>query len=80
MASPATRLNFSEIAALLESGEKLSVSNRIQGRVVERGIDKRAPFHGNRNSVADAVLIETYAELFDSVRDRDTFIFATSNY
>jgi len=32
-----------------------------------RGLDKRAPFHRSRNSVADALLIELYATLTAAV-------------
>jgi hypothetical protein len=33
---------------------------------VQRGLDKRAPFHRSRNGVADALLIEVYATAIES--------------
>jgi hypothetical protein len=33
---------------------------------VQRGLDKRAPFHHSRNGVADALLIEVYATAIES--------------
>jgi hypothetical protein len=36
---------------------------RVKLRAADRAVAGRAPFHRNKNSVADAILIETYADL-----------------
>lgn len=56
-----TTRNFDDIAALLTKGRAIETTPHDNKRVVQRGLDKRAPFHRSKNSVADAVLIEAYA-------------------
>lgn len=56
-----TTRNFDDIAALLTKGRAIEATPEDHRRVVQRGLDKRAPFHRSKNSVADAVLIEAYA-------------------
>jgi len=47
---------------------------------VQRGLDKRAPFHRSRNSVADALLIELYATAVGGVDlAQDPHAFVTTN-
>jgi hypothetical protein len=61
MVSSATLQNFSEIAELLGDGSPLEPSEKELEAVVRRGLEKSAPFHLNRNCVADALLVELYA-------------------
>ena len=56
-----TPQNFREIAELLRSGKRLEPTDVQYARVVERGLSKKAPFTSDKNSVADALLIELYA-------------------
>jgi hypothetical protein len=63
----ATR-NFDDIAALLVQGRRLEATAAESQAVVQRALDKQAPFHRAKNSVADALLIECYAS---AVRDVD---------
>lgn len=58
-----TTRNFDDILALLKGagGLILDPGADERERVVERALDKRAPFHRSRNSVADALLFELYA-------------------
>jgi hypothetical protein len=46
---------------LLQAGENIEPTDEQRSRVVRRGLDKKAPFHRSRNSIADALLIEMYA-------------------
>jgi hypothetical protein len=81
MVSSATLQNFSEIAELLGTGSPLEPSDKELEAVVRRGLQKSAPFHLNRNSVADALLIELYASAVkggDAATDQ--YAFATSNH
>lgn len=55
-----TTRNFDEILDLIKAGRPLAPSDTQCQAVVQRGLDKRAPFHRSRNSVADALLIELY--------------------
>src|SRR5271166_2618215 len=40
----------------------IEISDAVKLRAVQRGIDKCAPFHRQRNGIDDAVLIEVYAD------------------
>ncbi len=78
-------LGGSAVAALDRIEKLLAVSptetpSDVTVRAAQRALAKEAPFHGGKNSMADAVLIETYA---DCVRDRASaghrFAFVTHN-
>ncbi|MFD7056045.1 PIN domain-containing protein [Streptomyces mirabilis] len=72
--------NFSEIADLLRAGSPLKPSDADYAAVVRRGLEKRAPLHLDKNSVADALLVEQYASAVQSGGKEDHYVFATSNY
>jgi hypothetical protein len=73
--------NFSDILALLTAGRQLSLTGEAQARVVSRALQKRAPFHLNKNSVADALLVELYAEVLKSKAGKEEeYGFVTSNH
>jgi hypothetical protein len=81
MVTSSSLQNFSEISALLRSGTRLDASQAEMERALNRGLDKRAPFHLNKNSAADALLIELYkTALDDSKHCGDIHCFVTSNY
>jgi hypothetical protein len=58
----------------------IEISDSVKLRAAQRAIDKRAPFHRQRNSIDDAILIEVYA---DAVRAKamagTRFAFVTHN-
>lgn len=73
--------NFSEISDLLRMGRPVEPTAKEYARVVQRGLEKKAPLHLNKNSVADALLIELYATLLDAGSEEvDRFCFVTSNH
>jgi hypothetical protein len=72
--------NFREIAELLGRGKKLKPTNAERTRVIQRGLEKRAPFHSGKNSVADALLIELYATQLKRADADDVYCFITSNH
>jgi hypothetical protein len=77
-----TTRNFDDIFELLQAGIRLEPASGENERVVQRGLDKKAPFHRSRNSVADALLIELYissiAEV-DLAKDPHAFVTSNSN-
>jgi hypothetical protein len=79
--SSATLQNFTEIGELLKRARRLEPSNvEIEG-VVRRGIEKMAPFHLQKNSTADALIIELYSSsLHEADQDDEQYCFVTSNY
>lgn len=74
-----TLRNFTDIRELLVAARPVVPSPSVGRRVVERGLRKSAPFHRGRNSVADAVLIEAYADEVHDAQETDVYAFVTSN-
>ena len=78
-----TDANYSTIyrvEKLIESAERISISERSKIAAVQRGLDKKAPFHISKNSVADAVIIEQFHEFSQSVNNTDSCFFITHNH
>lgn len=74
-----TTRNFEDIRALLASARRIEPSTDDRERVVSRALAKSAPFHRQRNSVADALLIEMYSAALVGAGPGDTYAFVTSN-
>jgi hypothetical protein len=72
--------NFREIGELLRAGTILEPTTSEYARAVQRGLDKRAPFTSDKNSVADALLIEIYATRVSEADSSDVYAFITSNH
>ena len=72
--------NFREIDELLQDGTILEPTQPEYVRAVQRGLDKRAPFTSDKNSVADALLVEIYASQISGIGRPDVYAFVTSNY
>jgi len=68
------------INKLLTAGPIIGTSEAVKLRAAQRAVEKKAPFHHDKNAMADAILIETYA---DCVRDKREagvrFAFVTHN-
>lgn len=75
----ATR-NFNDILGLLNDGRTIAVNADTEQRVVRRALQKQAPFHRHKNSVADALLIELYGVAAAEASEADPYGFATSNH
>jgi hypothetical protein len=50
------------IEKLLNASQLIEMSEPILLRAAHRAFKKQAPFHGDRNCIADAIIIEAYAE------------------
>jgi hypothetical protein len=75
-----TTRNFDEIAELLSRGRRLDATDVERGGVVTRGLNKQAPFHRSKNSIADALLVELYASIIRAADLRtEVYGFVTSN-
>jgi hypothetical protein len=68
------------IERLFRATDVIELSDGVKLRAAQRGIDRRAPFHRQRNGIDDALLIEIYADLVGvkSARGR-RFAFVTHN-
>lgn len=58
----------------------IEISDAVKLRAAQRAIDKRAPFHRQRNGIDDAILIEVYADAVGTkVAAGSRFAFITHN-
>jgi hypothetical protein len=68
------------IERLLTASPVIESTEAVRLRAAQRAIDRRAPFHHDKNAMADAILIETYAECIrDKTASRVRFAFVTYN-
>jgi predicted nucleic acid-binding protein len=54
--------NLAKMEKLFERAVVVEATDAIKLRAAQRAIDSRAPFHRSKNSMGDAIIIETYAE------------------
>jgi PIN domain-containing protein len=72
--------SIARIETLLKSSPSLPITAAIKERVTERAIANKAPYHRGRNSVGDAIIIETYAATVTSASEKKArYAFVTHN-
>ena len=54
--------SIQRIEELIEKSEEIPLTDEIKLRAIQRAIDKKAPFHLSKNSINDAIIIESYLE------------------
>lgn len=64
---------------IMNNGICPETSKQVKLNAVQRALDKKAPFHKDKNSVADAVLIETFKS-FKEMNGEGTYFFITDNH
>jgi PIN domain len=68
------------IEGLMRRAELIKPSESVILKAANRAVQKKAPFHHNKNAMADAMIIETYAEcLLQKSGKRIRFAFVTHN-
>ena len=68
------------IETILKAATPIEASDEVKVRAADRALSKRAPcHHENKNSMADAVLIETYFDCVKKGKAGDRFAFVTHN-
>lgn len=71
--------SIEHIERLFERGEVVETSDPVKVRAAERAITRRAPFHKGKNSIGDAILIETFADAAAARAAGDVLAFITHN-
>lgn len=71
--------NIDRIEKLLTAGAIVQTSDDVKIRAAQRAIDKLCPFHKNKNSIADAVLLEIYRDILVGKDDEEHLAFVTHN-
>jgi hypothetical protein len=70
----------SRIEKLFAHTPVIEISDAVKLRAAQRAIDKRAPFHRQRNGIDDAILIEVYADAVGAKATAGSrFAFVTHN-
>jgi PIN domain len=70
-----------QIEALLQAGDIVETTDTMKLRASERAIQHKAPFHRDKNSINDALLIEAYADfLKENDKPGRRFAFVTHNH
>lgn len=52
--------SIQRIEELIAKSERIIISDEIKLRATQRAIDKKAPFHSSKNSIGDAIIIESF--------------------
>ena len=69
-----------QIEKLLADAEKIEPTEAVKARAADRAITNLAPFHRQKNSINDAILIETYIDALAERTDaEDVYGFVTHN-
>jgi hypothetical protein len=71
--------NLKRIDKLLAQASPIDATDRVLLRASRRAMESRAPFHRNLNSMADAIIVETYAEALKTKGAKLRFAFVTHN-
>lgn len=67
------------IKKLFATTKVITRSDEVKLRAAQRAIEKKAPFHRQRNSIEDAILIETYADQIANRKAGERLGFVTHN-
>lgn len=71
---------ISRIEGLMAGAINLEASNSVNALAVQRGLNKQAPFHRSKNSIADAVIMEQFSEFISTNQSESNFFsFITHN-
>jgi len=70
----------SRIETIFSNTPIIEISDSVMIRSAQRAIDKRAPFHRQRNGIDDSILIEVYSDVVKAkTRTKSRFAFITHN-
>lgn len=70
---------ITRIEKLFAAGTIIPTTDAVKIRLAQRAIDKLCPFHKNKNSMADAVLLEIYRDMLKEWTENEQFAFVTHN-
>jgi hypothetical protein len=70
---------IARIEKLFAGATVIETTDAVKLRAAQRAVDKAAPFHKDKNSMGDAVLIETYRAALSAAGDGAVFAFVTHN-
>jgi hypothetical protein len=71
--------SIERIERLFAAASAIETSDAVKLRAAQRAIERRAPFHKDKNSIGDAILIEIYREALEEGDGETKFAFVTHN-
>lgn len=71
--------SIARIEAIIAKATIVETTDAVKLRAAQRAVDRRAPFHRDKNGMGDAILIETYRDVLDEEGDDIQFAFVTHN-
>ncbi len=72
--------SIGRIEELFYQAEIINITDEIKLRATQRAIDKKAPFHLSKNSIGDAIIIESYLDYkVKNIAQEFGLIFVTHN-
>lgn len=73
--------SIAQVEAIFAASHTEETTDALKIKAATRAIEKRAPFHKSKNSINDAILIETFADVVGTEREPGvTFAFVTDNH
>jgi len=71
---------IAKIEHLMNGAAVIELTDAVKLRAAQRAIERKAPFHRGKNEIADAIILETYADCVREKNARGTrFAFVTHN-
>lgn len=71
--------SIQRIEKILSTAAMIETSDEVKLRAAQRAVDKLAPFHKDKNSMGDAILIEIYRDALPESNDETSLAFVTHN-
>ncbi len=71
--------SIARVEKIFSSAKVVETSSDVKLRAAQRAIDKVAPFHRDKNSIGDAILVEVYRDLLTNAGDEVALAFVTHN-
>lgn len=75
----AATATLNRVERLVKQATIIEISDAVKLKAADRALSKAAPCHRNKNSIADAIIIEVYFEQVAKWRPGDRFAFVTRN-
>lgn len=75
----AAKQSLDRIETILNAATPIQTSDSAKLKAVERAVQRKGPCHLNKNSMADALLIEIYFECVKAGKPGERFAFVTHN-
>ena len=71
--------SIQRIDAIFAQADVVETSDAVTLRAAQRAVERRAPFHKDKNCIGDAILIEIYHDVLREGGSGTTFAFVTHN-